>query len=302
MSSNKALDLKAVAMLVILCASWGLQQVAIKYANQGVSPLLQAGIRSMGAAILICLWMAARRIPLFERDGTLGWGLAAGLLFTAEFLLIYWGLEYTNASRAVIFLYMSPFVVALGAQLFIPGEQLRRIQVFGLVCAFSGILTAFSESLALPTHRMLVGDAMLVVAALFWGTTTVLIKASPLVHIRPSKTLLYQLAVSALVLPLASLLKHENGIVRITPMISASLVYQTVWVAFITYLAWFWLVRNYAPSRLAAFTFLTPLCGVFAGGLLLDEPITKALLVALILVGFGIFLVNRPIDTAGHKA
>jgi drug/metabolite transporter (DMT)-like permease len=141
---------------------------------------------------------------------------------------------------------------------------------------------------------MLIGDGMLAVAAVLWGATTVLIKASPLARIKPSKTLLYQLSVSAVVLPLGSLVKNEPGIVLMTPLIAGSLVYQTVWVAFITYLAWFWLIRNYPPSRLASFTFLTPLFGVIAGGVLLNEPITGSLLAALVFVGMGIFLVNRP--------
>jgi drug/metabolite transporter (DMT)-like permease len=168
------------------------------------------------------------------------------------------------------------------------------IQVLGLCCAFVGIVVAFEESLSFPTRRMLIGDSMLAGAAVLWGTTTVLIKASPLSRIKPSKTLLYQLAVSAVVLPLGSLIKGEPGIFLMTPLIAGSLVYQTVWVAFVTYLAWFWLIRHYPPSRLASFTFLTPLFGVLAGGLLLSEPITGGLLLALVLVGVGIFLVNRP--------
>jgi drug/metabolite transporter (DMT)-like permease len=283
-----------MTILLVLCVSWGLQQVAIKVANRGISPLFQAGIRSVGATAFVWIWMAVRRETMMERDGTLWWGIAAGLLFSAEFILIYWGLDYTHASRAVIFLYMSPFVVALGAQLFIPGEHLRTIQVVGLCCAFLGIVVAFRESLSYPTHRMLMGDGMLAVAAVLWGATTVLIKASPLARIKPGKTLLYQLAVSAVVLPLGSLVKNEPGIVMMTPLIAASLVYQTVWVAFITYLAWFWLIRHYPPSRLASFTFLTPLFGVIAGGVLLNEPITGSLVLALVLVGMGIFLVNRP--------
>lgn len=291
---NQVLDLTAMTILLVLCMSWGLQQVAIKVANRGISPLFQAGIRSVGATAFIWIWMAARRETLMERDGTLWWGIAAGLLFSAEFILIYWGLDYTHASRAVIFLYMSPFVVALGAQLFIPGEHLRTIQVVGLFCAFVGIVVAFRDSLSYPTCRMLMGDGMLAVAAILWGATTVLIKASPLARIKPSKTLLYQLAVSAVVLPLGSLAKNEPGIFLMTPLIAGSLVYQTVWVAFITYLAWFWLIRHYPPSRLASFTFLTPLFGVIAGGVLLNEPITGSLVLALVLVGTGIFLVNRP--------
>jgi drug/metabolite transporter (DMT)-like permease len=291
---NKALDALAMGMLVVLCASWGLQQVAIKVTNPGVPPLLQAGIRSAGSAAMLWLWMTLRREPFLKKDRTLGWGIAAGLLFAGEFILIYWGLEYTNASRAVVFLYIAPFVVALGAQLFVPGERLRVIQVIGLCCAFAGIVVAFSESLNYPSIRMLTGDGMLAAAAVLWGATTVMIRATPLAQIPASRTLLYQLLVSAVVLPLGSLLKGEGGIVRMTPLIMGSLAYQIVWVAFITYLTWFWLLRRYPPSRLASFTFLTPLFGVMAGGLLLDEPLTSMLVLALALVGSGIYLVNRP--------
>jgi drug/metabolite transporter (DMT)-like permease len=293
-SQKQALDVFAMAVLLVLCASWGLQQVSIKIVNQGISPLIQAGIRSAGATILLLIWMVARRESFFQRDGTLGWGIAAGLLFAGEFLLIYWGLEFTLASRSVIFLYLSPFVVALGAQLFIPQERLTLVQIGGLCCAFAGIVFAFSESLSYPTYRMLIGDSMLVGAAVLWGGTTVLIKASPLAVIKPSKTLLYQLTVSAVVLPIGALIKGEPGIMMMSGLIVVNLLYQTVWVAFITYLGWFWLIRNYPPSRLASFTFCTPLFGVLAGGLLLKEPITSKLILALIFVGIGIYLVNRP--------
>ena len=277
----------------MLCASWGLQQVAIKIANQGVSPVFQSSIRSVCAAILVWIWMTARREAIFEKDGTLWWGIAVGLMFAGEFVFIYLGLNFTNASRAVIFLYMSPFVVALGSQFFIPGEHLGKGQVIGLCCAFTGILIAFKESLISPTYKMLIGDGMLAIAAVLWGATTVMIKASPLARIAPSKTLLYQLGVSAVVLPMGSLLMGEPGVVLMTPLIAVCLAYQTVWVAFITYLVWFWLIRNYPVSRLASFTFLTPLFGVLAGGLLLNEAVSNSLLLALVLVGTGIYMVNR---------
>jgi drug/metabolite transporter (DMT)-like permease len=193
-----------------------------------------------------------------------------------------------------IFLYMMPFVVALGALLFIPGEGLRGIQVIGLCCSFIGIVVAFNESLRLPTLNMLVGDAMLLGAAVLWGATTIIIKTTPLAGISPSKTLLYQLAVSAVVLPLGSLVMGEPGIISITPQIMVCMIYQAFWVAFITYLAWFWLIQNYPAPRLTSFSFLTPLFGVLSGWLLLKETITGALIAALVLVAVGIYMVNRP--------
>lgn len=293
------LDLTAVGVLVVLCASWGFQQITIKISNPFVSPVLQAGIRSVGATLLLWIWMAARREPLTSRDGTLWWGLGVGVIFAAEFLLIYWGLDFTRASRSVIFLYTMPFFTALGAQLFIPGEQLGRVQVAGLVCAFTGILLAFRESLTLTTSRMLVGDGMITAAALLWATATVMIKASPLSRIAHSKTLFYQLAVSGILLPLGSVAMGEPGIVSMTPLVAGCLIYQTLWVAFVTYLAWFWLIRNYPASRIATFAFLTPLFGVLSGTVLLDEPLSGALLGALALVSLGIYLVNRRSKRAG---
>ena len=294
MTRRTDLDATAIVLMVLLCASWGLQQVAIKVAIDGVSPVAQAGLRSAGAVVLVWIWARMRGIPLFARDGTLPAGLLAGSMFAIEFALIYWGLEYTNASRGVVFLYTTPFVVALGAHLLLPGERLRRLQWAGLACAFAGIVLAFGESLTLPKGREWIGDAMFLGAALLWGGTTLVIRTSRLAGVRATKTLFYQLAVSALGLPLVALALGESGIVRVTPLILASLVYQAVLVAFISYLAWFWLVRHYPAAQLAAFSFLTPVFGVLAGVMLLGERLTPALLGALVLVAIGIRLVNRP--------
>ena len=72
-----------------------------------------------------------------------------------------------------------------------------------------------------------------------------------------------------------------------------SLAFQIVVVTFASYLVWFWLIRHYPATRLASFTMLTPVFGLLLGALLLAEPITARLLVALATVAAGIFLVNR---------
>jgi drug/metabolite transporter (DMT)-like permease len=293
LNSKNHLDALAISALLILCLSWGGQQVAIKLTAPYISPVMQGAIRSIGSTLLIMLWMLARGQRIFDRDGTLWWGLAAGSLFAIEFLLIYWGLAFTNASRASIFIYLSPFVVAIGAQWFIPGDKLRPAQFGGLVLAFAGILVVFGESFTLPSKRMLIGDAMLILAAVFWGATTVVIKAGPLAQAPAAKTLLYQLSISAIVLPAGSLAIGEPGIVSLSPFALASIVYQTIWIASVTYLAWFWLIRHYPAPKLASFTFLTPIFGVFAGWWILDEPLTAALLFGLLLVAAGIYFVNR---------
>ena len=291
---HQQLDRLAALLLVCLCAIWGVQQVSIKIANPGVSPLLQAGLRSVGATLLVFLWSQARGVRLFERDATLGAGLAAGLLFALEFALIFWALSFTTASRGVIFLYTAPFFVALGAVWLLPSERLRPAQWMGMVLAFLGILALFGENLLVPGGRAWIGDLMLMAAGAAWAATTLVVRVSRLAQTAPEKTLLYQLAVSALVLPPASLLLGEAGIMRLSTEVVAALVFQTVVVASFSYLAWYWLIRHYPATKLSAFSFLTPVFGVLAGALILGERLSAAVIVALVLVGSGIWLANRP--------
>ena len=287
------LDRFAVVLLVVLCAIWGLQQVAIKIANAGVSPVLQAGMRSAGAVVVVFGWSFWRRVRIFQRDGTLAAGLVAGVLFAAEFALIFRALNYTSVSRGVIFLYTAPFFVALGAVWLLPNERLRAGQWLGMVLAFIGILTLFGENLLDAAGVAWIGDLMMLGAAVMWAATTLVIKASRLARVAPEKTLLYQLAVSAVILLPTSAAMGESGITAVTPAIIGSLVFQTVVVASASYLAWFWLIRHYPATRLSAFSFLAPVFGVLAGGLILAEPLTPAVVIALALVGCGIWLANR---------
>jgi drug/metabolite transporter (DMT)-like permease len=298
MSQRSArLDTAAVLILILLCGIWGLQQVAAKVAlRDGLPPVLQAGLRSAGATLLVWIWSMCRGVRLFEPDGSLVPGLLAALLFGLEFWALFRGLEYTTASRAVLFLYTAPFWVALGGHLFLPGERLRGIQAVGLVCAFAGIVAAFGDGLRLPTRREALGDLLVLAAALLWGATTVLVKGTRLATVSPTKTLLYQLAGSAALLLMVSGLTGERA--HPGGLALASLAYQTLVVACVSYLLWFWLISRYSPTRLSAFTFLTPLSGMLAGRLLLGEPLTPALILALALVGTGIHLVNRPAAAA----
>ena len=80
--------MKGILVLTLICASWGLNQVAIKVAIDGISPILQAGLRSIGSTLLVLIWMNFRRMPIFSKDRTLWWGILVGVLFSAEFILI----------------------------------------------------------------------------------------------------------------------------------------------------------------------------------------------------------------------
>jgi len=292
------MDRTAVLTLTVLCLIWGYQQVTVKLAMDGISPVMQSGLRSIIAALLLWIWMRFHSIRILNGDRSWIPGLFAGLLFALEFGLLYWGLHYTNVSRAILFLYTSPFVVALGIHFLLPSERLNALQGIGLAIAFTGIAIIFGDWQSAGGADTLRGDVLVLLGAVAWGATTLLIRLSALVRIEPSRALFYQLAVSALLLPLFSFALGEPGVVQITPLVAACILFQSVVVAFASYLVWFWLVSRYPVPQLAGFSFLAPFFGVVFGVLFLDDPLTVKLIAGGVLVGSGIYLVSRKSGTA----
>jgi len=291
-SPVRPIDAGAAATMVVLCATWGLGQIAIKVGMTGISPMWQAGLRSVGAAALLIGWMLWRRIALLPSPGMTGWGILIGLAFGLEFVCLFIGMSLTTAARGTVLLYTAPFFVAIGSHVLL-GDRLTAPRIGGLALAFAGVAVALGGRAAGGAQGDWRGDLLCVAAGLLWALTTLIIKATPLRAERAERTLLDQLAVSAVLLLGASALFGEPGVFAPSPMVWASLAFQTVVIASISYLAWFVLVQRHSPASLSAFTFLTPLFGVGFAVLLLGEVPTLSLLAAATLIAGGIWLVNR---------
>lgn len=290
--STRPIDAVAASIIVVLCLSWGFNQVATKLAIHDIPPLIQATIRSVVAAVLVAGWCRLRGIQLLSRDGSLCAGLAAGFFFGLEFIFIFQGLAYTTALRATLFIYLAPFFVVLGGRIFLPQDRFSASQWLGLLMSFAGMIVAFGLPTPALDPRQATGDLMMVAAAIFWATTTLIIK-SRLSSIPAEKVMLYQLVVSAPMLALAALIAGERIVAMPSALAIGALTYQTVWVVSVTFVIWFALIARYSANRLSVFSFLTPLFGVGAGHLVLGEPLTPAFGAAVALVAAGLVLVNR---------
>lgn len=288
------LDPRATGLLVACCAFWGLQQILIKTTVGEIPPMWQATLRMTAALALLVLWCRVRGIALFGRDGTLASGLLVGALFAGEFICIYLGLQYTAASRLTVFLYCAPFVVALLLPRVVPSERLDGPQWLGLALAFSGVVVAFGESFGHAVDpRQLRGDALGLAGGVLWGLTTLAIRSGRLATASAEKTLFYQLGATAAVVPIVSVLLGETRGFGYSAPAWGSIALQTVIGAFASYLTWMWLLRHYPATRISSFTFLTPLFALGFGVVLLGEPLTLQLVLAMAGVGVGLLLVNR---------
>ncbi|WP_341908865.1 DMT family transporter [Polaromonas sp. YR568] len=294
MTARKSqLDAFAITVLLGCCLFWGLQQVLIKATIAELPPMFQASLRLIGATVLLWLWCLWRGITLWQRDGSLRAGLLAGALFGSEFACIYLGLQYTTASRLTVFLYTSPFWVALLVPLWVKSERLRGLQWVGLLCAFVAVAFALREGFTSEQSSTARGDLLALLAGALWGLTTVVIRASTLTKVSAEKLLFYQLAVSAVCFPALSLALGEVWVWQFSGFAVTSLLLQTVVGAFASYLAWMWMLGRYPATKISVFVFFTPLFALLFGALWLGEAVTPTLLVALATVAVGIVLVNR---------
>ena len=192
-------------IVVVLCLTWGFNQPAIKLAiptcrrcckRDPLGRSRRSSSRRDAAARPAAHWRATARCSP---------GSSPALLFGFEFLLIYRGLLYTTASRAVLFIYLAPFFVVLGARWFCPATASARCNGSACCCRSPAWWWRSACRRRRVDPRQLLGDLMMVAAALAWAATTLVIKASALARVSPEKTLLYQLVVCAPIVALGAL-------------------------------------------------------------------------------------------------
>lgn len=295
MDERKALDQTASSLMIVLCMVWGLQQVILKMAASDISPLMQIALRSGLAALLLLPLVLLDKKSQLMNPKNLKAGALVAVLFSLEFFLLAQALQLTSASHAVVLLYTAPIFVALGLHWKLPSERLTLLQWTGIGIAFIGIVVTFirPQQIGVNTfqQQMLWGDLYALAAAIAWAATTVTVRLSSLAQAAVTQTLFYQLAGSFILL-LGLAFFMGQAVVQWTPLVIGSLTFHTLIVSFASFLAWFWLLRNYLASRLGVFSFLTPLFGIIFGVWLLDENIEANFIFGTALVLLGILVVS----------
>lgn len=287
------IDLLGGGLLIGFSVVLGLNQALVKIVNDGFAPVFQSGLRSACAFPLVLAFAVVMRRRLSVTDGTLGLGLLNGLLFSGEFCLLFLALDYTTVARVSLFFYVMPVWVAIGAHFLLPGEPLDRNKVIGLSLAVLGVAVALAGDLGSAAEDAWVGDLLALAGGMFWAAIALLTRTTKLSECSAEMNLLYQLAVSAVLLTLIAPL-FGPLIREVTPTIVAVFAAQVVFVVAIGFLIWFWILSIYPVSNMASFGLLSPVFGVFFGWVMFDDPLTTTFLAAVAMAFSGVVLVNKP--------
>ena len=287
---NDRLGLQAASIALLAALLWGGNAVFIKMGLQGVPPMASAVIRFvLGTAVVLSVVLVTGISLRLRRDQWPGMALLT-LIFFSQISLLHIGTDYTTASRSTVMICAHPIFVAVGAHFFVPGDRLNGGRLLGLVLAFAGIVLVFGDALTLQAS--LYGDALVLASAVLLGMRQVVLKRL-VQDLGPYPVLFWQAVPTLPVFALLSLwFERDATYVWSGPVIGA-LLYQGLVVAGLCFIIWVSLMRRHSASRLGAFSFATPICGVLLSAWLLDEELTGMLLVSVALVAVGITVANR---------
>jgi drug/metabolite transporter (DMT)-like permease len=290
MPRKPSLDATGAAVLLGVTLLFALNQAIIKITNQGLQPVFFAGLRSVLAVGFVMAWMRYRGIPLNLTRAILPAGLLIGLMFSAEFLFLFLALDLTTLGRASVLFYSMPLWFAVLAH-FGLGERITPIKAAGLTLAFAGTALAILARGG-AGEGTLIGDLCALGGAIGWAATAFVARRPAMAAAGPERQLFWMVLVSGPILLLAApafgpLIRDLTAIHIFWLFVQASLI---VTGGFIT---WLWLLSTYPVATVASFSFLTPIFSLLLGHIFFSESLQPSLIVACLLVGAGIALINR---------
>jgi drug/metabolite transporter (DMT)-like permease len=264
--------------------------VAIKLALNGMGPLTTAGLRFALAALAIATWAFATGRSFRIQAGQRPQLLVVSVAFTVQLSLFYLGLDRTYASRGVLIANLLPFFVLFLSHRFIPGERITWKKTVGIMLGFTGVAFMFSGTRGF-SGSLHTGDLIILAAVVVWSGNVVYTKRIINAY-SPFHLVLYPMIFSVPVFISAGLLWDHRMFFDLNPTVLVAYAYQSLVSAAFGFVAWSTMLKRYGASTLHAFVFIMPIAGVVFSWIVLGEPITPNLIVAMVFIAAGILMVH----------
>ena len=296
--------------MILVVFSWGMAWEVGRILALGLPPMTGAWLRYVLTMVLFYLWFVGRALKGNEVNwlptGRQTWRTLTLIAITGVLgyqVFFMNGMRFTAAGDASLIITFNPiFTVLLAAPML--GQQISRKMFVGLFCGFIGVVvvTGWSPNTDIPFEDRILGDFMILLAALCWAMTTNNTKR--MMEQRNGEqdattleiVVWYSLIGTVLLTPLAAWETWQYGIPEPTENDWYAIIYLA---AISTVLAYYWFaigVEKLGATAAASYIFLMPVFGVLGGVLLLDENLGWTLFLGFILIVVGVRMVQRESD------
>ena len=287
-TSEHATRRAGIAALITVVLAWGLVWPVNKVLLETFSPLWVVAARSAIATVaLFGIALARGRLALPPR-ADVPVVLSIALLHMVGFgVLAAWGLHLVPTGRSVVLAYTTPLWVVPGAWLFLH-ERFTARRIVGVIIGLAGLVVLFNPTTFDWTSRgAVLGNGAILVAAFLW--------AASILHIRghrwqstPLDLVPWEMLLATAII--ASLGVAMDGVPSVTwsGRLVALLLYAGIPGTAVAYWATALASRNLPAVTTSLGLLATPVLSVVVATLWLGEPLTLALIAAIVLILGGV--------------
>lgn len=295
--SSQPLTWRSIGLVLLTVALWGGNPVATRYSVDALPPITVSGLRFFLATLVMIAWCRIERVSFRLRLDQLLPVFIAGVLLYAQISLFTIGTLWTSTSHTSLFINTFVFWVVLLDHFLLKSERLTSRKFAGLLLAGAAVLLLLWHTGRAPEKTQhdpatLAGDAVLLFSAFLLGVKFVYTKFA-LKVIGPTELIFWHDVVAVILFAVSGWMLEDISWGHVAWPAWLGLLYQGVLVGGVCFALQAHLLKHHSASRIAVFSFLTPLFGMILGWLLRGDHLSPWLLGAGAAVAAGIYLVNR---------
>lgn len=288
MKENK----KIILAYLAVCFFWGSTYLAIKIGVEDLAPTVLAGTRFLiaGSVMLIYAKIKGLPFPIEKMDYIKNAVVGLFMLLGANGLVVY-AETWVDSGVTSLVLATVPIFIAIIEFLILKTIKLEKIGYVGLIFGLFGVylLTNTNQTIQVINYR---GVLILTVATMLWSVGSVLAK-----YVKKKDAMIanigFQMLFGGIGLTVASVITGDINNIHFTMKSIYAVGYLIIFGSIIGFSSYIYLLQKWSATKASTYAYVNPVVAVILGMVILDELLTVSMAVAMLVILFGVYLVQR---------
>jgi len=283
----------AYAAFAVVCIVWGTTYLAIRVAVRTMTPLLLTGARFTVAGIILFTIARFRgdAVPRMRRP-IIELTVAGVLLVCIGNCAVVWAEQWVPSGYAALFVASSPLWMAMMERV-LNGERVGIRRALGMLVGFVGVamlVTPGGAGGAFDAH-FVIGAIVIQIGSIAWNYGTWRAKYF-LEDVPPLMSSAMQMLIGGIAIGLLGFAAGEAAHFRFTFQTTMALAYLTLLGSVVAYTSFLYALRHMRTTNLSLYAYINPVVAVILGWLILHEQLTWVSVLAMVIILFGVAMVQ----------